>query len=265
MIDPLNVALGWAQQGFKVYPLAKNTRKPLAGTHGYLDASNDEAIIRKWWNEERYGVGIDLSSLNVLVVDMDRGHTSGLDGIATYQQLYSKHHFQPLPPNSYIEETPSGGLHWFLSYPQGTPVKTVQSAFCKDSGIDIITTGIPVYPTTINGKTYWPKDGRVPYNIKPAPQWVLDMFKPQDWHYKPSKRSKGWTGQLLDQITAGAPQGQRNVILTRLCGRLFATGAKSETVYELMELANEHVSPPLPDKELNAIYKSILKREVNHT
>lgn len=264
-IDHLTQALDYVEHGFAVYPLVENTKVPIKGTHGFNSASNDLATVRNWYNEHDYNIGLKLADKNILVIDMDVGHESGFNGIASYQRLYKEHHFQPLPQDSYIERTPSGGLHWFLSYPEGTPVKTIQSAFGKDTGIDVITSGIPVYPTMINNKRYQPLDGRTLADIKPASPWVLDLFKTTEWHYDASKyqgQQKKYTGRLFDEIVAGTTAGNRNNWLTRITGKLFRSGADPKTIYNLLLVINDNfIGDPLPDDEVNTIFNSILKRE----
>lgn len=71
---------------------------------------------------------------------------------------------------------------------------------------------------------------------------------------------KSWTGKLLDQLVTGTDQGQRNIYLTSLLGKLLHTGCDGDTAYSLLVFANEHLTPPLPDREVNTIFKSLLKR-----
>ena len=49
---------------------------------------------------------------------------------------------------------------------------------------------------------------------------------------------KRWTGEVLDNIVTGAPEGCRNDYLTRLCGQMIYAGAESETVWILINYAN---------------------------
>lgn len=263
-MNRLEVASKYVEMGFKVYPLAEETKIPLKGSHGYKDASNSPDVVSKWFSNHDYNIGLSLVNTGILVVDLDRGHSSGLNGIETYRGLYHEQHFKPLPTDSYVERTPSGGLHWFLSYPESVPVKTLQSAFCKDSGIDILAgnTGVPVFGTSINGIPYIPKTKQTLLDVKPAPAWVLDQFKPVKHRRIPVKPLTNWTGQLLDELVEGTGVGNRNSYLAKMTGKLFRTGARSQTVLELLEFANDHLDTPLPDRELNTIFNSILKSEL---
>ena len=65
---------------------------------------------------------------------------------------------------------------------------------------------------------------------------------------------------MLDDLVAGTGEGSRNSYLTSLLGKLLRTGCNGMTAYELLQYANERSQPPLPDKEVNTIFKSIIKR-----
>lgn len=263
MADPLTVALEYADAGYNIYPLAVDTTVPLKGSHGYKDATNDTATIRNWFNDHDYNIGLNLASSNLLVVDIDRGHASGTDGWKVYEKLYHDHNLAPLPTDTYIEKTKNGGLHFFFDYPKGTKVNNIQSAFQKNSGIDLITTGTPIYPTSIHGEQYKPLDGLTLKNVKPAPNWVLDQFKSKEWHYNGNNgRAKKYTGILLDEIVNGAPSGERNVFLTSMAGKMFSVGADPKTIYNLLLVINESfLDSPLPESEVNTVFQSMLKRE----
>lgn len=51
-------------------------------------------------------------------------------------------------------------------------------------------------------------------------------------------KKKRWTGEVLDNIVTGAPEGCRNDYLTRLCGQMIYAGVESETVWILINYAN---------------------------
>ena len=85
----------------------------------------------------------------------------------------------------------------------------------------------------------------------------------QSGAYQRSIEHKKWTGSLLDKLVEGAPEGQRNDFLTRLCGQLLYTKADDRTVWELLNFANNHNQPPLGQQEVRKIMTSILKRELS--
>ncbi|MDA5388581.1 bifunctional DNA primase/polymerase [Loigolactobacillus backii] len=225
----------------------------------------DNPTIRNWWNDDPYNIGLRLTDKRLIVFDIDVKHGSGVNGLDSYKKLISERHYEPLPSDSYIERTPKGGLHWFLSYPEGTPIKNIQGAFFHGSGIDLITNGVPVYPSTIVGNEYTPLENKTLLDVKPAPQWVLDEFRPTRTNFSvtsSSIRTKKYTGKLLDEIVSGSEKGSRNAYLTRLAGKMFAVGADAKTIYNLLLVTNDNfLDERLPEKEVNTIFSSILKRE----
>lgn len=67
---------------------------------------------------------------------------------------------------------------------------------------------------------------------------------------------------VLDNIVTGAPEGCRNDYLTRLCGQMIHAGAENETVWTLLNYANQFNTPPLDDTEVGRIVVSVLKEEL---
>jgi hypothetical protein len=61
---------------------------------------------------------------------------------------------------------------------------------------------------------------------------------------------------------ANAPsQGERNNRMTSYVGHLFSVGMDAREVFATAQLLNAHSKPPLTDKELGSIVKSIAARE----
>ncbi|WP_436646527.1 bifunctional DNA primase/polymerase [Lactiplantibacillus plantarum] len=258
--ETLDKAIELAQQGYAVYPLIENTKKPPKGVAGYKDATNDQGTIFAWFEKYPiYNLGLRLDLSDLLVVDIDM-HDPTKNGRASLTQLF-KQGFT-LPSDTYIERTANGGLHYFLKY-AGAKVRKVDNW----PGIDLLSDFAVIAPSEINGKMYQPLDGRTLADIKPAPNWLVDELSTNNLNGAPehayTTRLKKYTGRLLDEMVQGANTGDRNVWLTKMVGRLFATGAEPETVYALACSINERfIEQPLKTKEVTTIYNSILKREM---
>lgn len=75
-------------------------------------------------------------------------------------------------------------------------------------------------------------------------------------------RSKKYTAVLLEEIVQGIQESERNIWLTKITGKLIALGMEPAESYQFITVINENfIQPPLPAKEVNTIFKSILKRE----
>lgn len=255
----LDKAIELAKQGYAVYPLIENTKKPPKGVAGYKAATIDQGTIFTWFEKHpAYNLGLQLDSSDLLVVDVDM-HDPTKNGRNSLVQLFKQG--QTLPSDTYIEGTANGGLHYFLKY-AGAKVRKVDVW----PGIDLLSDFTVIAPSEINGKPYEPLDGRTLADIKPAPQWLVDKLadKKVNWtsEHACTTHQKKYTGRLLDEMVTGTTQGNRNDWLTKIAGRMFGVGADPKTVYNMLSVINDSfVDPALPSREVNVIFQSILKRE----
>lgn len=254
--DRLMMALQLARDGVAVYPLASNSKVPLKGTRGYRDATTDVETIKGWFEHvPGANLGMRLDQVKLLVVDIDRH--GDIDGVQTLKRL--NEHGKTLPSNTYIEQTPNDGLHYFFKLPAKLDMKRRTGVY---PGIDVLADFVLVAPSVINDSAY--KVIEPANQIATAPQWLLDDLLPSQRMNKASQPAsqiqKTWAGRMLDDLVAGTGEGSRNSYLTSLLGKLLRTGCNGMTAYELLQYANERLQPPLPDKEVNTIFKSIIKR-----
>lgn len=119
-----------------------------------------------------------------------------------------------------------------------------------------------------DGNLYTWKKGFSPVDIEPAgaPAWLLkeldagsDSARTNGHH----RTSEEWT-QILD----GVPEGGRNSAMTALIGKLLAQTAdvsndnQADMVWQIVLLANNNNQPPLKKNELETIFRSIRKTEI---
>lgn len=269
-LSTLDWALAYQQHGFAVYPMVPGSDGSPKGTSTFNSASTDPKQAKAWWGQHpAWGVGLCLMDTGIMVLDIDRNHESGSDGIETINKLY-KQGAERLPVDTYTEQTPRGGLHIFLTYPVHLHLTRGTNRFSDHgelTGIDYEAMGIPVAPTRRFGKCYTPAPGHKLTTIRPAPQWVLDGVTAKKTavgftgkvNYS---RRKTYAGKLIDDLAQDINQGTRNDRLTQLAGKLLASTAEPESVWTVMRDLNAlHVDPPLPDKELAGIFASIAERE----
>ena len=253
-------ALELAKHDYKVFPLVPNTKRPLKD-HSYLTASKDLQEVSNWFDQDpNINLGLSLSDSNLIVVDIDNhNEISVRDALKRLSDKGCK-----LPTETYIEQTPSGGLHLFY---RGQVSKKRVTNFIPS--VDLLADFTVIAPSVINGDAYRSINANYTYNtILDAPNWLLDALndRPVQQYsnsFGRARNVKKWTtGKRLDEIVAGVDSGGRNMWLTKQIGWLIGTGAELATAYTIAQQINrDYIRPPLEDSEVNTIFKSIKRKE----
>lgn len=266
-------ALQLAQAGVPVYPLAPGSKTPPKGHHGYREATTDTDAILRWSDD--WGLGINLFTAGMLVVDLDRPGTTtdgkavhgGKDGVKALK-IYLEQHQRQLPHPMYAEQTPHGGLHLFfkLDQPLQQPTRKTNAL----PGVDILGDFVIASPSEVDGSPYLVmQDQAQPVSIHDtvtAPQWIVGLLTAPQTAFNPAKANslmkgqKTYTGRLFDKIAQGADEGERNNWLASVTGSILNAGTDPANAYYLIGWINERfISPPLDDREVNAVFKSVCK------
>jgi len=246
----LDAALDYARGGLQVFPLGPKSKKPLKGSTGFKDATVDPDQIAKWFeNNPELNIGIATGPRSkIFVLDIDPRH-QGNESIFELEKKHSK------LPDTVSQKTGGGGDQLFFKYPDnGTEIKV--SAGVIAPGLDIRGKGgYVVAPPSIHpdtGRAYcWDNDPEE-YDYQPAPQWLLDLIV--------NGNGKKPSGPL--QVPEKIPEGQRNTELTRHAGSLRRNGLGADEIEAaLLKINKNRCDPPLPDKDVQAIAKSVSKYE----
>lgn len=161
----LEYALEAAAMGFKIFPLAPNTKdQPIF--KGFTErATTDEKIIRAWFAENPdYNYGI--STQNLVAVDVDnKNGKSGRDELRKLELMGFD------LPETYMQLTPNDGFHFVFVTPE--PVSGGTSILAP--GLDIRAHGqyIVGRGSKISGSEYTGQGNL----IAEVPHWVLDKCK----------------------------------------------------------------------------------------
>jgi len=243
----LAAALQYAEMGYAVFPCRPGAKLPATG-HGVLDATTDAEQIRRWWSR-RPDFNIGLACNGLVVIDIDP------DGLAWPGDDDKRRGIRGT--GCPVQRTPRGGFHLLFSVPAGHQWRC--SASLLAPGVDVRTNGgyVLACPSVVKSKTY---------------QWIRPLVRKEELPVPP-----GWIVEALDAVeqrrqspSAGNDrptehrdlgvlvEGQRNAGLASLAGRLRRSGlTQPELEAALLEANRLRCRPPLPEKEVLSIAKSV--------
>lgn len=241
----LEAALGYAKRGWRVFPV--QGKLPLV-SHWDKEATTDEAQITEWFEDpnwefeaqeqphfEEVGIGLVTGS-GLVVLDVDAGH-GGLDSMAT---LFSE--YAGKLGDTPVVRTGGGGLHFYF----GTD-KELRNKTGIRQGIDIRGDGgFVVAPPSLHssGNRYTWEDSK-PTDLLWS--WPFDLHKVEP----------------AAPVTAegdGIAAGSRNSVLTSIAGSMRRRGMNELSIrMALLSENEEKCRPPLPESEVRAIAKSVMR------
>lgn len=250
-------AIQYAQKGFYVIPT--DGKRPLIKFANTPPLTVEQ--VKYYWSKYP-DANIALRTVDFFVLDIDTKKAHGTDGMKSYQTLKNTGLIVP----TLAQITASGGYQLFYKKPTASHIKQVIGL--KD-GIDVkahINNYVIVPPSTTEKGIYqWINQSPMK---DPHPKLVelINSHHPpknhlRNWNSHHSTGKK-WTGIVLDNLVQGAPEGQRNDYMTRICGQMIHAGADDNTVWLLLQYANSFNSPPLENKELEKILSSIIREEI---
>ena len=200
------IAEDYTSRGFHILPTAAQSKAPLSGSHGFLDAFNDYDKARDTWtNHPEYNIGIRTGKeSNITVIDIDF-RNGGRESWDTIQDL--------LPQDTMTVKTP-GGMHLYYNYCPDLETWTPLP------GIDILNDKhiviAPGSTVTDEGKGY----NNTPYILQnDAPLKTLDNV-PGVLKKSGKQRQDQTKPQGIKQMLLGVDEGERDVTLTRLLSAL---------------------------------------------
>lgn len=196
----MTAALAYAARGWKVFPIKPNGKEPVT-SHGLKDATDDPAIIRRWFGSRPdLNVGLALGASGLFCLDVDchekadpeTGELKPEPGYETLERLEARY---GRVESNCMAETATGGLHVFFANPDGVVFPAHLKGF--ERGIDTRNGGnyMVVYPSRrtyetakdgelrrVEGMYTW-IDGCDPLqhseDITPLPDWLVSNFAKQ--------------------------------------------------------------------------------------
>lgn len=237
----IDVALHYARQGYRVFPLAAGGKVPAIskerGGNGCLDATTTVELIERWWTEyPEANIGI-ATGRGLLVIDVDPRKTERW--LESLQEL-------AIPP-TFAVKTWSGGWHLYLAAPVASRI-TIGTDLLP--GIDWRGAGgyVVAAGSIVNGALY-EIARNVP--IAAAPAALLKRI------------ASARKAKVIERDTFGhmvIPQSSRNDRLTSIAGAMRRFGVELNALFEALRAVNaDHCDPPLEDDELRQIAASVAR------
>lgn len=166
--DRLAQALRLAADGWLIFPLRADSKRPMGGS--WLAMRTTDADTIRFWADDMPDCNFAVSpGPGRLIVDLDT--KGGIDGIDAFDALQIDN-----GAVSTLEvETPSGGRHLYLTLPDGMSADNSSKGF--PAGIDVRgQNGYCVAPgSTVGGRTYCVIHDRPVAEARP---WVCDRLQP---------------------------------------------------------------------------------------
>lgn len=142
-------AAAYARRGWYVFPLQPRRKEPLTA-HGVHDASNNVAVVERWWVEwPESNIGLDVHRSGFVVVDLDPGR----GGLANWERLCGDYGLTPF--TTLRTRTGGGGVHLLYRAPLGLTLRNSNDKL--GPGVDVRGRGgYIVLPPSLhpNGQTY---------------------------------------------------------------------------------------------------------------
>lgn len=173
---PAEAAPVYGLLGWRVAPVTPGSKIPSVKAW-QVAASADEKVIRAWWERwPDHGVCIVTGRATGLwVLDVDVA--DGKPGLESLKALVAEHNAGHLP-ETLVARTPSGGYHYYFSYPVDAEIRNNASSKLGP-GLDVRGEGgqVNAAPTMRGDACYRWVDGRAPWDaeVQPAPQWLVDL------------------------------------------------------------------------------------------
>jgi hypothetical protein len=252
-----NAALEYGKRGWRVFPVyavrdgrcgcGTDCKSP--GKHPHVKAwptraSTDSALITKWWQkwpDANVGIATGRSS-RLIVIDVDGG-----EGQKSLIELESTDGTMPVT----LTAKTARGKHLFFLHEDETEIRN-SAGSRLGSGIDVrADKGYVVAPpsTHATGATYTWVDADC--DLAAAPVWLLDLLTTEDLGEISPIQLETDDGPTISE-------GERNVTLTKIAGKLRAQGrSQNEIKAELLVINRKNCEPPLADEEVETIAASI--------
>lgn len=271
--EKVKYALKYIEMGFYPVPILPHTKIPAIKFADHPQMTAQEATII-WDQHPDWEMA--LRTVNHVVVDVDMHDTEHANGFKSINKYWNEEYF---PKNVWISHTRGHGAHIFMMKPKG--FEGYKQAIGFLPGVDFkshINNMTMVPPSTGYTWVDWDKYQKaLPACAKSK---LLDLIaskaeKNTERQSVPGKGKmdftvKGKNGHSTNTLLAInailhglGDVGGRNDFLTKIVGTFLAIGVSYVDTYTLVSMANQQTEEPLPQSEVDATFKSIVKAHMS--
>lgn len=241
---------------FTFIKLSKESKIPVVGD---WEKTTDEKI-KKEWLKQGYNIGLMAGDSNLLIVDVDNHKSNGFESL--------KNEGIKLPDTLY-QETPNNGKHYIYKLDNYNIDDLIGK---KDGGLTNLINGVDIRTNnsyivlspskifTDNGeiKSYILSDDLEYKNINSVLDDKGKIYQSFKKLFKDVSNIDEYKNFILPEVIE---EGERNDVLFKYSCSLQGKGLDDNSIKKLLSITNkEGCKPPLEDKEINNILKSVLSR-----
>ena len=218
-------------------------------------ASTDPAVVRKWWEGENrlFNIGIVMGDRSGIIdIETDNHTVNGEDSLANFLTENDAD-----LPVTWTFKSGSGGIHRLFRCDQ-----SIASKAGVLPGVDVRANGgYAVFPPSVhpNGNNYkWLEElnpSAMPDGPAALPACLLRLLT-----------NKAGSNKAPFELPDRIPDGERDSTLFRMASSLRAQEYTEKEILSMLKTVNnDRCDPPLDDKQLEKICKSIGKYERGST
>lgn len=245
-------ALFYHDKGLNVIPISTSKNKtPLVK---FKDKHFSREVVIQMWTKYPTA-NIAVTTDNLFVIDIDVGHSEGVNGYHSIETYPNKHLLIP----TLEAKTASGGKH--LIYLKREDMK-IQQVIGWLPGVDVKASKnnyFLVAPSRTEKGTYeWLN--QTPIATAPM-QLVSDImqgksYDKSNWRAK-NDFGKTYASQMWELFINGADEGARNDSTNKLLHYWRKVGIEPKNCADLINIFNNHNTPPLNEDEIKTIWRSV--------
>ena len=246
----LRVALDCVRHGWFIFPCVPGDKVPIKGVSGYLDASNDEARVRAWWEREpRANIAMSPGKSGKVVLDVDHGLTCE-DDLRAFMAAHDLPETYAVHTGARIDKETGGPTYRVQLYYDGAGVDTFNGWTVGEYKGDVRGTWGHVM---VAGCIH--PDSKERYEVlwdlpfTPVPNFVRAL--------RPSAKVR----EALDDPTAPIVEWRNDTLYRVLCKHR-ANGADAEMIRDFAHRAVAKMPNPLDEEELETIITNVCKKPV---